>query len=143
MKTLRSKSKFLEADKVTPIHPDYPYSNVGLMLLVGKMGPGKTNDVLKHLMITDSLRPNGSSFYSKIVYSGSVGEDDETYATFKKALKTPIIQVPSNKLMEFLNEHLRVKEKYYAIYKNIMNDFREPNKTIQRYLKSIKVNFLV
>jgi hypothetical protein len=35
MKTLRSKSKFLEVGKVVPIHPDYPFSNVGLILLVG------------------------------------------------------------------------------------------------------------
>jgi hypothetical protein len=108
MKTLRSKSKFLGADKIAPIHPDYPYINVVLMLFVGKMGSGKTNDVLKHLMMADSLGPNVSPFYSKIVYAGSVGEDDETFATFKKALKTPILQVPPNKLMEFLNEHLRV-----------------------------------
>jgi hypothetical protein len=127
MKTLRSKSKFLEAGKVAPIHPDYPYSNVGLMLFVGKMVSGKTNDVLKHLMMTDSLGPAGSPFYSKVVYSGPVGEDDETYTTFNKALKTSIIQVPPNKLMEFVNEHLRVKKKYYAIYKFIMNVFRKPN----------------
>jgi hypothetical protein len=38
MKTLRSKSKFLEAGKIALIHPDYPYSNVGLMLFVCKMG---------------------------------------------------------------------------------------------------------
>jgi hypothetical protein len=69
MKPFRSQSKFLEAGKVAPIHPDYPYSNVGLMLFVGKMGSGKTNDVLKNLMMTDSLGPKGSPFYSKIVYS--------------------------------------------------------------------------
>jgi hypothetical protein len=45
MKTLGSKSKFLEAGKIAPIHPDYPYSNVGLMLFVSKMGSGKTNDM--------------------------------------------------------------------------------------------------
>jgi hypothetical protein len=110
MKPLRSKSKFLEDGKVAPIHPDYPYSNVGLNLFVGKMVSGKTNDVLKHLMMTDSLDPNRSPFYSKVVYSGSVGKYDETYSTFKKALKTPIMQVPPSKLMEFLNEHLRVKK---------------------------------
>jgi hypothetical protein len=141
MKTLRSKSKFLEAGKVAPIHPDYPYSNVGLMLFVGKMGSGKTNDVMKHLMMTDSLGTNGSTFYSKIVYSGSVGEEYGTYATFKKALKTPIISVPPGKLMEFLNEHLRVKKKYYAIYKYIMNDFKEPNKTMQRIFDKYKTRF--
>jgi hypothetical protein len=55
MITLRKHSKFLEKGKVSPIHVDYPYSNIGLMLFVGKMGSGKTNDVLKHLMISDNL----------------------------------------------------------------------------------------
>jgi hypothetical protein len=49
MKTLRSKSKFLEAGKVAPIHPDYPYSNVGLMLFVGKM------DQVKQMMCYNIL----------------------------------------------------------------------------------------
>jgi hypothetical protein len=101
MKILRSKSKFLEAGKIAPIHSDYLYSNVDLVLFVGKMESGKTNDVLQHLMMTEPLGPNGSLFYSKRVYSVSVEEDDETYATFKKALRTQIIQVPPNKLMEF------------------------------------------
>jgi hypothetical protein len=48
------------------------------------MRSDKTNYVLKHLMMTDALGHNVSPFYSKIVYSGSVGEDDETYSTFKK-----------------------------------------------------------
>jgi hypothetical protein len=48
MKTLPSKSKFLEAVKGVPIHPDYQPSNVGLMLFIGKMWPDKTNDMLKH-----------------------------------------------------------------------------------------------
>jgi hypothetical protein len=43
---LRKQSKFIEKGKVSDIHPDYPYSNLGLMLIVGKMGSGKTNDVL-------------------------------------------------------------------------------------------------
>jgi hypothetical protein len=62
IKTLRCISKLLEAGKVAPIHPDYPYSNVGLMLFVGKMESGKTNEVLKHLMMTDSLGSNGPCF---------------------------------------------------------------------------------
>jgi hypothetical protein len=101
MKTFRYKSKFLEAGKVAPIDPDYSYSNGGLMLFVDKIGSGKTNDVLKHLIMTDSLGPNGSPFYSKIIYSGSVGEDDEMNSTFKESLKMPIIPVPPNKVMEF------------------------------------------
>jgi hypothetical protein len=93
--------------KIGPIHEKYPYCNVVLMLFAGKIGTRKTNDVLKHLLMTDNIRKSGSQFYNKIVYSGSVGEDHETYSTFKKALKTPIIQVSSDKLMTFLNEHFR------------------------------------
>jgi hypothetical protein len=107
---LRKQSKFLENGKVSPIHNNYPYSNVGFMLFVGKMGSGKTNHVLKHLIISDNIGGNNKTFDSKIVYSGSIGEDDKTYNTFKKALKTPIVNVPPDKLMQFLKEHIRVKK---------------------------------
>jgi hypothetical protein len=40
--------------------------------------------------------------------------------------------------MEFLNEHLKVKKKYYAIYKNIMNDFKEPNNIMKKILEKHK-----
>jgi hypothetical protein len=43
--------------------------------------------------------------------------------------------------MEFLNEHLRVKKKYYTIDKYVMNDFKEPNKTMQRILDKHKIQF--
>jgi hypothetical protein len=117
---LPKQSMFLENGKVSPIHVDYPYSNVGLMLFVGKMGSGKTNDVLKHLMISDNLGENNKGFYSKIAYNGSVGEDNETYTIFKKALKTPIVNVPPDKLMQFLKEHIRVKK--ILCYKQICNE---------------------
>jgi hypothetical protein len=95
---LRKQSKFLEKCKISPIHPQYPYSNIGLMLFVGKIGSEK-NDVLKHLLMTDTLGENNKPFYNKIFYSSSIGEDDETYITFQKALKTPIINIPPNNLM--------------------------------------------
>jgi hypothetical protein len=60
--------------------------------------------------MTDTLGENNKPFYNKIGYSGSVGEDDETYITFKKGLKTPIINIPPNNLMEFLKEHIQVKK---------------------------------
>jgi hypothetical protein len=78
-------------------------------------------------MVADSLKINGSPIYSSIIYSRSIGEDDETNSTVSKALKTQIIQVPPSNPMEFLNKHLQVK-KYYAIYKYVMNNFKEPNK---------------
>jgi hypothetical protein len=68
------------------------------------MRPCKTNEALKYLLLEDHLGPKATLFSSKIVYTGSVGKDEETYSTFKKALKTPIIQVTPSKLRHFLNE---------------------------------------
>jgi hypothetical protein len=138
---LRKQFKFLEKGKVSPIHIDYPYGNVGLMLFVGKMGSGKTKDVLKHLMISDNLGENNKGFNSKIVYSGSVDEDDETYTTFKKALKIPIVNIPPDKLMQFLKEHIRVKKKYYDIYKYVIYNNKEPNKIMQNILNKHRFDF--
>jgi hypothetical protein len=90
MEKLLKESKFIEQGNMVPIHPNDSFINVGFMLLVGKMGSGKPNDGLKHLSIADYLCPNGTPFYSNIVYNGSVGEDEETYLTFKKASKIPI-----------------------------------------------------
>jgi hypothetical protein len=50
----------------------------------------------------------------------------------KKALKTPIGQIPPNNRMQFLKEHLRVKKKYYWKYMFMMNDFKELNGTMQK-----------
>ncbi|GMO20335.1 MAG: hypothetical protein Ta2E_11550 [Mycoplasmoidaceae bacterium] len=67
------------------------------MLYVGKIGSKKTREVLKHLLICDNVGENNTWFYSQIVYACSVGEDDKTYSTFKKALKNPLIKVsPKN-----------------------------------------------
>jgi hypothetical protein len=57
-------------------------------------------------------------------------------------LKIPIINIPPNNLMEFLKEHIRVKKKYYAISKYVMNDFKDPNKIMQRILDKHKLYFL-
>jgi hypothetical protein len=93
------------------------------MLLVGMMESGKTNDGFQHLLITYHRRKIGTPFYSQIFYSLSVVEDDETYSTFKKALKTSVVQIPSSRVSQFLNEHIRVKKKHCAIYKFRMNNF--------------------
>jgi hypothetical protein len=64
---LSKKSEFLEQDKVVDMHPEYLFSNVGLMLLIGKMGSSKTNDVLKHLLIIVTLEANETRFYFNFI----------------------------------------------------------------------------
>jgi hypothetical protein len=72
------------------------------MLLIGKMGSLKPNEVLKYLLMSDPLGNKGSRFYSKIVSNGRVRADDETYSSFKKTSKRPIVNVHPRNLIQFL-----------------------------------------
>jgi hypothetical protein len=63
---LCKQSKCYEQGKVAHRHPDYPFSNTGLMLLVGKMGSGMTNDMLKHLLIANHLGPKRARFIQRL-----------------------------------------------------------------------------
>ncbi|GMO12374.1 MAG: hypothetical protein Ta2E_00110 [Mycoplasmoidaceae bacterium] len=96
MKCLNKQSRFLEKGKVTALHPDYHFSNAGFMLYVGNIGSGKAYEVLKHLLTCDNLGENSTGLWFKIGYACSIGDDDETSSTFKKAPKTPIIKVLPN-----------------------------------------------
>ena len=79
------KNQFLKGGEVGPIHPDYPWSNCGLHIYLARPGSGKTYSVMRHLIISQSL-PTGP-YYSKIVYAGRNGDNDETYRTHKQKLK--------------------------------------------------------
>jgi hypothetical protein len=94
------------------------------MLLVGNLGSGKTNDVLKHFLIADHLGSHGASFLANFDMSGSGGELDETYSIVKKAPKAWIVQIFPRHPLQFLDEHLRLKKKYHEIYKFVINYFK-------------------
>jgi hypothetical protein len=49
--------------------------------------------------------------------------------------------VPPSNLTQFLNEHLRVKKKYYAIYKFIIYDFKELNDTMKKIIENHRSDF--
>lgn len=74
------------------------------------MGSSQINDAHKYFLMTDTLGDKGTSFYFNIIYSGSIGADNETYSTFKKSSKRPIINVHPCKLMNCYNERIRGKK---------------------------------
>jgi len=126
------QNEFLAAGKVGPIHEDYPWSNCGLHIYIGRPGSGKSWSTLKHLLICQSL-PTGP-YYSKIVYAGRQADNDETYKTHKKKLLPWLIEVKPDKLLDFLKAHIKKKDEYYAMYKFVMSDMKDPNSTMVRIL---------
>jgi hypothetical protein len=130
---LRKQSKFLEQWKVFPILKYYLCNNVALMLWVGKMGSSQINDEHKYFLMTDTLGDKGTWFYFKIIESGSVGADNETYSTFKKPPKRLIVNVHPCKLMNCYNERIRGKKNTMQSINFSWNISMNPMKICKRY----------
>jgi hypothetical protein len=106
--------------------------------LYPRIRSGKTNEVLKHLLIADHYWSQGTPFYSKIVYSGSGGEDEMISSTFLKDFEDTYYTNTNSNLMQFLNEHLRFKKNYPAIYKFVIKYFKEPHDTMKKIIEKPK-----
>ncbi|MGI6156067.1 MAG: ATPase/DNA packaging protein [Enterococcus lemanii] len=111
----KKNRKELDTALILPFSNDYQFCNNGVFFFVGKMGSGKTYNVIRHIMITDRLSED--SFYDQIVISATSGSMDKTSKTFMNECKAPVTTVSDSNLMDFLRKHVRQKAKYYAISK--------------------------
>lgn len=132
MNEIASKNKnALNNALIVPLHPDWKFSTNGLYLMLATAGSGKSRFIIKHILLTEQLFPEG--YYSQIVYCSTSGELDKTISTYinSKIIKTPLIEVPDTKLMEFLSQHLKRKKKFYSFIEYIQSGFKTINKTLQ------------
>ena len=121
----------LNAAQITPLSPEWPFSTNGLYLMLATAGCGKSRFIIKHILMTEQLFPEG--YYSQIVYCSTSGELDKTISTYinSKIIKTPLIEVPDTKLLDFLAQHLKRKKKFYSFIEYIQSGFKTINKTLQ------------
>ena len=70
----------------------------------------------------------------------SRGELDKTVSTYinSKVIKTPLVQVSDENLMDFLARHLKRKKKYYAMIEYIQSKFKVVNKTLEHSIEKHK-----
>ena len=72
--------------------------------------------------------------YDLILFCSTSGAMDKTSETFAKHCKTPIKYLKESELMQFLNRHLRRKNKYYAMIKHVLSKFAETNDEMARII---------
>jgi hypothetical protein len=58
-------------------------------------------------------------------------------------IKTPLVQIDDNSLMNFLSRHLRRKKKYYAMIKYIRSQFKTISPTLQKSINKHNLKVLV
>ena len=122
----------LNAAQITPLSPEWEFSTNGLYLMLATAGCGKSRFIIKHILMSEKLFDE--PYYAQIVYCSTSGELDKTISTYinSKIIKTPLIEVPDNQLMDFLAQHLKRKKKFYSFIEYIQSGFKNINKTLQR-----------
>jgi hypothetical protein len=134
-KRLKANEFELKHGNIQPFHPDYLFSTNGIYFLCGKMGTGKSFNVLKHILITERMFKQ--PYYDLIIFSATSGKLDNTVASLKQDVSTNIEFVCDKQLMPYLYKHMKDKSKYYAMVKFIINE--EPNEEMLKIIQKHKM----
>jgi hypothetical protein len=133
-KRIKSNEFELKHARIMPFKEDYPFFSNGIYFFAGKMGSGKTHNVIKHLLLTERMfsRP----YYDLIIYSSTSGKLDKTVEALKQDVNSEITFVSDKDLMGFLKKHIKQKEKFYAMCKFIL--YEKPNEIINKIVAKHK-----
>jgi hypothetical protein len=130
---LLKNKKDIEQALIKPISPQWKFSTNGVYFFVGKMGSGKSWYIWKHIYVTERLFKK--PYYQLIVYCSTSGKLDQTSETLKEQVTTPIKYVKEKHLVEYLNQHLKWKTKYYSICRHVLSRFRKTDEKMEQIIK--------
>ena len=138
-KIVKKNSTELNTALIKPLSDEYKFSTNGFYIFCGKMGSGKTLEIIKHILITDRMN-KGEGYYNLIVFCSTSGGLDKTVQAFLPKIKTPIAFVPDSSLLQFLNAHIKMKKKYYSLYKYINSEGKKIDDEFKRLIDKHKLD---
>ena len=137
-KVIKRNKKELETALIKPIHKQHPFSSNGMYLFCGRPGSGKTYYIMKHILLSEKLFEK--PYYNLIVFCSTSNGLDKTVLAFKDKIKTPILFINDSELLNFLEEHVREKMRYYSIYRFVMSNFKKPDDTMKQLINQYGLN---
>lgn len=133
-KIVKKNSAELNMALIRPLSDEYKFSTNGFYIFCGKMGSGKTLEIIKHILITDRMN-DGEGYYNLIVFCSTSGGLDKTVQAFLPKIKTPIAFVPDSSLLQFLQCHIRRKKKYYSLYRYVNSNGKKIDDEFKRLIE--------
>ena len=137
-KVIRKNKKELDTALIKPMHKNHQFSTNGLYCFIGKPGSGKTYYILRHILLSEKLFEK--PYYNLIVFCSTSNGLDKTVMAFKDKIKTPMLFINDTELLDFLEEHVKQKMRYYSIYRYVMSDFKKPDETMQDIIRQNALN---
>lgn len=133
----------LNSALIQPLDPSWQFCTNGLYLLLATAGCGKSRFIIKHILMSERLFKE--PYYSLICYCSTSGELDKTVSTYihSNKIRTPLVEISDDKLLDFLARHLRRKKKYYAMIEYIQSGFKVINKTLQHSIDKHNLKMFV
>ena len=138
-KIVKKNSNELNMALIRPLSDEYKFSTNGFYIFCGKMGSGKTLEIIKHILITDRMN-DGEGYYNLIVFCSTSGGLDKTVQAFLPKIKTPIAFVPDTSLLQFLQCHIRRKKKYYSLYRYVNSGGKKVDDEFKRLIEKHKLD---
>lgn len=137
-KVIRKNKQELNTALIKPIHKQHQFSSNGLYCFLGKPGSGKTYYIMKHILLSEKLFEK--PYYNLIVFCSTSNGLDKTVMAFKDKIKTPLLFINDTELLDFLEEHVQAKMRYYSIYRYVMSDFKKPDETMEQIIRMNGLN---
>lgn len=129
-KVIRKNKNELESAFIKSIAPNYDFSTNGLFIFCGKMGSGKTLEIIRHILMCDKIKEE--SHYNLIAFCSTSSGLDKTVSSFLPQIKTAVAFIPDTHLLQFIKLHIKKKLKYYSLMKYINSKFKKPDEEFKR-----------
>jgi hypothetical protein len=132
-KRVKKDSNELKAATIQCLSPEYLFSSNGVYFFCGKIGTGKSYLMMKHILVTERLFKQ--PYYDLIIFTSTSKGADKTVESLKEDVSTPIQFIPDSQLLVYLERHLKMKQKFYAMCQFILSNLQKPNDTMQQTIK--------
>lgn len=140
MKILDNNKDEVDIATIRPLFEGYNFGTNMLALFIGGMNSGKTFYINRHILMTQNMFKK--PYYNLICYCSTSDGMDKTVKMFNKSIKTPIIYIEIDQLMNFLARHIKRKKKYYAMVEYINSNRKTVNKEFRRIVQKHNLNRL-
>ena len=133
-KTITTNKKELAAAQIEPFCDELLFGKNGLYLFIAPQGGGKSYNIAKFVLMTESLNAS-KPYYNTIVYCSTSDGLDKTLDVFRKKFKTDVKYIDEAKLLPFISHYIKRQKHFYSMVKFLNSNGKVVDDTLAQLFK--------